>query len=497
MRYLLPIVVVGVIVSSSACGDGSSVTGADHRIRLVSTLPATDTAFALVETPLVVEIHDASGRLADGVEVRFAVTPPEDAEPQNPRYGMYVCAALEEECAWYVDDENFDIQVSAFAMTDAQGRASIRVQFGALAGDAEIKVSVPSMDIERTLEFTVTPASLAQVVALPADTAVYVGEDFVLGAYAADRFGNERGEPVTIASATPAIVGVADGTVTALAHGRARVQLEAGDVTDEAWVSVPPEGRLVTFGWSPDMTALTQLTLVNTDATDRRVVLVTHGNNGNAHPAWTPDGSRVVFELMDLELANGQLHVTDTIAGVHQPFVVGHEGFPLEIQPAFSAAEQSLYFFGTRSSPEATGIFRADPDGSDAIYLFSGVQPGPSPDGMRVAFTTGTSLAVRDLESGTTTIVDENPVLPRWSPAGDLIAFTTDNGSEVRVVRADGSGARVLATGSYGAGMSWSSDGEWVAVARWEGGIELIRVADGVRIPIPGTDDLFEPAWRP
>jgi hypothetical protein len=484
-----------VLVVLAACSDGA---GPDSRIRIVDAMPTTDTALARVETPLVVEVRDAAGRLAEeGTQVWFESQAAEGSDPDDPLRGMYACPATNQICAWWADENNYAVVFNAVATTDAQGRASARIQFGAYAGTGEIVVRVPSLGSSRRLEFTVTPAALAQVVAVPEDTAVYVGAELALEAYAADRLGNERPEPVTITTTTPAVLGVSGGTVTALAHGRGRVQLRAGDVIDESWVSVPPEGRLVAFGWAPDLSTLTQLTLVNTDGTDRRVLLVTHGNNGNANPVWTPDGTRVVFERMDLQLVEGQLHVVDTTTGAHQPLLAGHENFPLEIQPAFSATEGALYFYGTRATPGASGIFRAGADGTDATFLFGGVQPGPSPDGTRVAWTSGTSLVVRDLESGATTTVGEGPVFPRWSPTDDLIAYALASGSEVRVVGADGSGARVLATGSYGAGVSWSADGEWLAVSRWQGGIELIRVVDGVRIPIPGTEDLFEPSWRP
>jgi TolB protein len=253
---------------------------------------------------------------------------------------------------------------------------------------------------------------------------------------------------------------------------------------------------LVAFGWAPDLSALKQLTLVNTDGSGRRVLVSTTANNGTAWPAWSPNGNQIVYQEAGLE-GRGQLELIDTL-GARRPFLANPGDFTLSVQPAFSANETRLYFFGLQESSGINGIYRANADGTGSQFLFAATQPAPSPDGSKVAYVAGDSLFVRHLGTGDVTAIASSPQLPRWSPAGDLIAFISyDGAAAVRLLRPDGSQLRTLSAGFHDQTVSWSSDGQWLAVARYSGGIELIRIADGETLPIASTRDLFQPAWRP
>jgi Tol biopolymer transport system component len=331
------------------------------------------------------------------------------------------------------------------------------------------------------------------------DMAVYVGASYQLGARAADRFGNPRSEPVALRSLTPGVVTVTDARVTAAAVGRGRVLMQAssGTATDTAYVSVPPPGRLVAWGWSGDEPGLTRLTLVNTDGSARRVILSTSARNHLTHPAWSPDGSRIVYQDASAPEYREQLHVTDTL-GSGRPLLPNPAELPLSMQPAFSADGAALYFLGSRTWLHAAAIYRANPDGTGAQFLFAGVQPAPSPDGSRIAYVSGTTLFLRDVATGQASPVATDPELPRWAPSGDLIAFVSYPTGELRVVRPDGTGLRTVGPGfRTSGGVSWSPDGAWLVAAGSRGGLELIRVADGERLPLPATEDLVQPDWRP
>ena len=86
---------------------------------------------------------------------------------------------------------------------------------------------------------------------------------------------------------------------------------------------------------------------------------------------------------------------------------------------------------------------------------------------------------------------------PVWSPDGTRIARTGPLGvGGIWVMQADGSGDRRVSerTGSYGEGLDWSQDGEWLIV-RGASMLELINVASGLTLRLPFTEALFERNW--
>ena len=472
---------------ATACSDNP--LGSFSRIRVLEMNGGSDTVLAMPDEPMVIEVRDNLGHPTPGIEVRFVAVPPASDSTSAAR-GMYVCPTTESRCAWYYDEHNYDVYTAAFTTTDSEGRARAKVQFGVVAGPSFIEIAVPGTDIVHRVPFTTRPGALARVVAAVEDTAVYAGSTYDLGAHAADRFGNARSEPVTVSSLTPAVVTTASGRLTANAVGRGSVLMVSGAIAETAHVSVPPRGRLVTFGWTPDRVSLRLLTLVNTDGTGRRVVLDTPGNNGNADPIWTPDGRQIV--LAENPGFGTTLQLIDTL-GTRVPFL---PDFALSVHAA--VASDNVYFVGTPRAGGLTGIYRASLEGTGGTFLFHGTQPAASPDGSRVAYALNDSVLVRDLATGAQLRVAVRASSPKWSPTGDLIAYVSSGGDlRVSVVRPDGSGARVIASGFHGYHTSWSRDGEWLATSRWEGGIELIRVANGERLPIVGTEDLFQPGWRP
>jgi hypothetical protein len=66
---------------------------------------------------------------------------------------------------------------------------------------------------------------------------------------------------------------------------------------------------------------------------------------------------------------------------------------------------------------------------------------------------------------------------------------------ELHVVRPDGTGDRLVSAGVYDA-RSFSPDGQWIATMRGGGGVELVRVSDGLRLPVGGTSSFSQVAWR-
>ncbi|ELP71033.1 protein kinase domain-containing protein [Streptomyces turgidiscabies] len=92
--------------------------------------------------------------------------------------------------------------------------------------------------------------------------------------------------------------------------------------------------------------------------------------------------------------------------------------------------------------------------------------------------------------------------LPQWSPDHSSFAFTrkTAQGSAVWTANADGSGARRIAAISGGR-VSWSPDGERLAVLRRADGVQqlfAVNVSDGSAQQLThGSGKVEDPAWSP
>jgi Tol biopolymer transport system component len=100
---------------------------------------------------------------------------------------------------------------------------------------------------------------------------------------------------------------------------------------------------------------------------------------------------------------------------------------------------------------------------------------------------------------------------PRWSPAGDQLAFI--KAQSIWVVRPDGAGLRriTMSGRQYLTGQTWSPDGRWLRAQTTTGAFAtsdwvavIINVATGVELPLAFTygwsGDFTVPAapvWRP
>ena len=143
--------------------------------------------------------------------------------------------------------------------------------------------------------------------------------------------------------------------------------------------------------------------------------------------------------------------------------------------------------------------------------------------GRRIAFTaytpvifsmrTGSSKEIYVMNvdgTGVIRLTDDRreDVHPAWSPDGRRIAFASDfskysvnRAYRIRVINADGSGARSLRDDDdewiYGNHPSWSPDGRYIAYDG-PGGI-FVTSADGGGTPVQLTYDTKdrEPAWSP
>jgi serine/threonine-protein kinase len=139
-----------------------------------------------------------------------------------------------------------------------------------------------------------------------------------------------------------------------------------------------------------------------------------------------------------------------------------------------------------------------------------------SPDGAMVAYAAGPpthmQIYVRQVSGGrTVSLTDDsttNHRWPRWSPDGTRVAFTTGRGT-IEVVPAFGGPARVVARVGIDtaagldwipvAGFDWSPDGQRVAyITGWPAGVIYLQdLAGGEPVRVTTVEQAHAPVWSP
>lgn len=465
-----------MLIAVAACESNDPTDDPVEGSLTISARPAAvDTIGALPLQGIVAEVRHKNGDLFTDVLVRFSALPAD-------RYLVGVALA----------EPSSGFDSAAAVLTNARGRATALVRFGQRLGPTAVEISVPRLGLADTIAFTVNPGQPAQVILLPRDTTVSAGKTVSVRGTVADRYGHPLPNQIAYAAVpTPAGGVSAGGQIRAERPGRITVVGRSGTATDTISATVVPTGTIAAFNFSTRHFVLMEL-----DGAGLRNVTLTPVEPDPEHePTWSPDGSEIVFTsggaLAFLNVATGA--VTTLPA---QPAI----GYQDPFWPTYTPDGRQVYFTVFTQTP---GIARIDRDGSN----FAIVVPGNfnsrvsfAPDGKSLVYHSLLNayvLRLYDLESGSIRPFDRAGLYPEWSPTDQQIAYFGPEGM-VRLMNADGSKDRTIASGFPTQPISWSPDGRWLLLAR-DQGISVIGVAPDVKgLQLPAPVPAFRvPIWRP
>jgi hypothetical protein len=214
-----------------------------------------------------------------------------------------------------------------------------------------------------------------------------------------------------------------DGLYAMSADGSGFTQLALGEFAD---LAVSPDGQWIAFSRSGNVH------VIRRDGSDLRQVTAFGGWN----PAWSPDGTRLVYGG-----PGGGLSISALAGG--NPVRLTNSGLDVDDEPVWSPDGSRIAFShwdGTGSTPGVIWLVNADGTGETQLGLRERlVAWGPtwSPDGQRIAF-----LGQRDdnLRPGIFTMAGDG---------SDLIELYSEEPTHL-----------------IGGPLDWSPDGRWLALTR-------------------------------
>jgi hypothetical protein len=458
------------------CGDSTAPTS-QSGLRIDAGANVTDTIGVALTQALVVQVRESGGAVVRGAVVRFTAL----RNDSVPWASTIAVANL--------TSQNFSGFVSD--STDAQGRAAVLVELGSVAGKAGIVITVPELGLTDTAWYTVQPGRPAHLALGVRDTVVTKGAAWGIGVHVTDRDGNPlSADSVTFASINSGATVTASGHVTAITEGRVGIEVRFGTARDTSRASVVPPGVLVA------VLPYNAVYLMNLDGTGLKTL--TRISDYSVFPQWSPDGHRIT--IYEGNPYGAVIFTAVSLDGVRTPLVPAPASLLGGLAWARPDMSGLLYFAGPRSDNGAMAVWRMNADGSGLVKLgdptdsYDFTHPAPSPDGTTVLYDVDPQgIMAIDVASKTVHALGLQGFFPVYSPDGAHIAYLS--GSTLMIANSDGTGARIL-SGSSGTDQvtapSWSADGKWILAPQAGGGAALVRVSDGVVLPLPFASTYFQ-----
>jgi hypothetical protein len=313
-----------------------------------------------------------------------------------------------------------------------------------------------------------------------------------------DRFGNRRGEPVTYTAASGNIQVSSIGVVTGTDFGVGQVIVSAAGLVDTGHVSVVPDGEIAAYRRGPYSSDSGEVVVVRLDGSNRRTV---------ARPAYTNWvdwwGSTVAYDEGYLGI-NGLYYWrirTTSDDGLSAPATLIGLINLNRVMPRFSSDGAWIYYYMNhlrRVHPDGSGDAAIGPT-APAGHIYW--EPSPSPDDTRLAIVSNlvnsAEVLVMDPTADTVSSWRVQGSVPAWSPAGDLIAYLDVASGALRTVAPDGTGdvQRSLPGAAYlESTLAWTADGGWLVAEGADSLLHVVRVANGLDVPLPYSARWTSPA---
>jgi hypothetical protein len=211
-----------------------------------------------------------------------------------------------------------------------------------------------------------------------------------------------------------------------------------------------------------------------------------HHLPGSRDPAWSPDGSRLIFAAQSSGEDAWGLYLADAQGQLIGPVL---EDSPSPDSEIFTLRLDQGGPQRLPGSPAFEGSARFSPDGSQIV--FTSQRAGQSDIYRMNADGSG----LQRLTRGASSEVD-----PAWSPDGQWIVFASDRGSpagrsnyNLYIMAPDGANQCRLTSGAGSYRQpAWSPDGSWIAyISLLETQAYLIQPDGAQETPLPVSEALF------